>query len=118
MLELADKKVTIWLKTPKIWLKNRIKMFTNSKQDEYKGNLFRDIIIKRKKNTKIKKESIKSAWEKQYITYRGTKKEITSGFSSETLEGRRQQNDFWKKNKTVYTEFYIQWNYSSKTKVK
>lgn len=34
-------------------------MFTNSKKDEYKGNLFRDIIIKRKKIQRLKKNLLK-----------------------------------------------------------
>lgn len=109
------------IKTPPTWWKTD-KNITNFKQPEYKEKLFMHIMVKWKRYKEfILKNLFRIYWKEpeKNITYKGTKIYIVVGFSSSKVwSDRRLWNDFRKENRTVYTEFHILWNSSSKTKVK
>ena len=61
----------------------------------------RDIIIKMPK-LKYKERILKTAREKQLVTYRGVPIRLSADFSKETLQGRRDWQELFKVMKSKY----------------
>ena len=100
------------MKISPTWKKERVSQVQEAQRVPYRINPRRNtrhILIKLIK-TKHKERILKAAREKQQVPYKGNSIRLTTDFSAETLQARREWQDIFKVLKgKIYNQDYCTW---------